>query len=143
MIVAKLFWLILFHIVGGFRIWVVFMVVPLFISEIVLLHTCDRMVLLYQLIITISITAAYFSNAHLLKISQQLVFNRWLPCNIVKDTWYSIINIGSLHNLLFRSVNTCNLEIKQLETCRNFLGICYSLDTGFINHLVINTGNKR
>lgn len=93
--------LISFRLIGGLGIGVASMICPLYISEFSPPSFRGRMVALYQLAITIGIVAAYFSNAYLLKLSQQQTFSGWLHYIITQDVWRSMIGLGLVPALAF------------------------------------------
>jgi SP family arabinose:H+ symporter-like MFS transporter len=101
MLATNVFWLICFRIVGGLGIGVASMICPLYISEISPPAYRGRMVALYQLAITVGIVAAYFSNAMLLKYSQDENLTGFIRYVVVQDTWRSMMGIGLLPSVAF------------------------------------------
>ncbi len=81
-------WLITYRLIGGLGVGVASIISPLYISEFAPAKYRGSLVSVYQLAITIGILAAYFSNASLLKLSTNHIYeNALLNWIINKEVW--------------------------------------------------------
>lgn len=97
--------LIFFRLIGGLGIGVASMVSPLYITEFAPASLRGRLVAVYQLAITVGILCAYFSNAWLLHVSEQMQntpSDGGLLSWIVQDhVWRSMLGMGVFPAVVF------------------------------------------
>jgi len=96
--------LIGYRFIGGLGIGVASMLSPLYISELSPARKRGRLVALYQLAIAVGILCSYFSNAYLLKISQEAlpVAQEGLWHKImVSEVWRLMLGTSAAPALLF------------------------------------------
>lgn len=94
--------LIIFRLIGGLGVGIASMLSPLYISEVSPAHIRGRMVALYQFAITIGILSAYFSNAWLLKIHNEIDFNSHILNYVVSnEVWRSMFGTEMIPAAIF------------------------------------------
>ena len=93
--------LVLARMIGGIGVGMASVVSPMSIAEFAPASTRGRMIAYYQLAITIGILLAYFSNALLLKLSQNNIQSQSLQWFLQKETWRPMFLMMSIPSVIF------------------------------------------
>jgi len=94
--------LVIYRIIGGIGIGVASIISPLYISEISIPRYRGRLVVLYQLAITIGIVVSYFMNSFVLKYSLSASFEQlWLSTIFVSEYWRAMLGLETIPAFLF------------------------------------------
>ena len=93
--------LVLARMIGGTGVGLASVVCPMYIAEFAPATTRGKLIAYYQLAITVGILLAYFSNALLLKVSQNNVQSSFLHWFLQKETWRSMFLMMSIPSPMF------------------------------------------
>ncbi|MCD7975974.1 MAG: sugar porter family MFS transporter [Tannerellaceae bacterium] len=127
--------LVIYRIIGGIGIGVASIISPLYISEISIPRYRGRLVVLYQLAITIGIVVSYFMNSFVLKYSLSASFEQlWLSTIFVSEYWRAMLGLETIPAFLFlvmlffipespRWQMTKQKEEKALDVMRRMFGV--------------------
>lgn len=95
--------LIIYRLLGGVGVGIASMLSPLYLSEISPAYIRGRMVVLYQLAITIGILCAYFANAIMLGLSETITTIEGSLINhvLVEEVWRGMFGSEAIPAVLF------------------------------------------
>ena len=93
--------LVMSRMIGGIGVGMASVVCPMYIAEFAPASSRGRMIAYYQLAITIGILLAYFSNALLLKLSQNNFQSSFLQWFLQKETWRPMFFVMSIPSAVF------------------------------------------
>jgi SP family arabinose:H+ symporter-like MFS transporter len=89
------------RLIGGIGVGMASVISPMYIAEFAPASSRGRMIAYYQLAITIGILLAYFSNALLLKLSQNNIPGPFLHWFLQKETWRPMFFVMSIPSAVF------------------------------------------
>ena len=92
------------RLIGGIGVGMASVISPMYIAEFAPATSRGRMIAYYQLAITIGILLAYFSNALLLKLSQNNIQSSFLQWFLQKETWRPMFFVMSIPSAVFMAL---------------------------------------
>jgi len=93
--------LVISRMIGGIGVGMASVVSPMYIAEFAPATSRGKMIAYYQLAITVGILLAYFSNALLLRLSQNQTHSAFLQWFLQKETWRPMFLMMSIPSVIF------------------------------------------
>ncbi|HYV90858.1 MAG TPA: sugar porter family MFS transporter [Chitinophagales bacterium] len=92
------------RLIGGIGVGMASVISPMYIAEFAPATSRGRMIAYYQLAITIGILLAYFSNALLLRFTQNNFQSSFLQCFLQREIWRPMFFVMSIPSAVFMAL---------------------------------------